>query len=253
MTNTHREDQAIADYWNEKTGDQGDPYRRYVINPTMFGIIGALHNKVVLDVGCGNGYLAKYFVSAGAQRVICIDKSPHAIAIATQNTQPYKQVECVVQDIEKPLRFEDKSIDIVYSSMVLHQIEDLKIAQNEACRVLKDDGEYIFSITHPSHALCAHVEEKLGKSSRYVGLGGYFDEQMCHYVMKSDAPNSPECTIPYFHRTLEQYFNTTVMAGFEITVLAEPTINEELLKAAPQFVEYANRPASLIFCALKSK
>jgi ubiquinone/menaquinone biosynthesis C-methylase UbiE len=252
MTNRQTEDEAIAAYWNEKTGEHGDPYRQYVLNPTMLGLIGSLAGKMVLDVGCGNGYLAKHFVSAGAQKVICIDKSHHAISYAAHNNNLCLQVECLAQDIETPLPFKDKSIDVIYSSMVLHQIADLETAQNEACRVLKDDGEYVFSITHPSHALCAHVEEKLGKTSRYINLGGYFDERMCSYVMRSDGLGSADCTIPYFHRTLEQYFNTTVMAGFEITVLAEPTINDALLKAAPQFVEYENRPASLIFCALKA-
>jgi len=253
MSNTQTDDQAIAAYWNEKTGEQGDPYRKYVLNPAMFELLGSIAGKVVLDVGCTNGYLAKQFVIAGAQKVICIDKSPHAIAYAINNTKAYKQVECLVQDIEKPLNFEDQSIDIIYSSMVLHQIEDLETAQNEASRVLKDDGEYVFSVTHPSHALCAHVEEGLGKTSKYIGLGGYFDELMLSYRMKSDDPGSPECMVPYFHRTLEQYFNTTVMSGFEVAVVAEPTVNERLLKVAPQFSEYKDRPVSLVVCALKSE
>jgi ubiquinone/menaquinone biosynthesis C-methylase UbiE len=253
MVNAPTDDQTTAAYWNLKTGEHGDPYRRYVLNPAMFELLGAIAGKVVLDVGCTNGYLAKQFVIAGAQKVICIDKSPNAIAYAINNTKAYKQVECIVQDIEKPLNLEDQSIDLVYSSMVLHQIEDLETVQNEVCRVLKDDGEYVFSITHPAHALCAHTEEELGKTSKYIGLGGYFEELMCNYRMRSDEEESPECIVPYYHRTLEQYFNTTIMAGFEIAVVAEPPINEELLKAAPQFIEYRDRPASLVFCALKSE
>jgi len=253
MTNTQAEDQAIAAYWNEKTGEYGDPYRQHVLNPAMFELLGSIEGKVVLDVGCTNGYLAKQFVAAGALGVICIDSSPQAIAYAATNTVALDQVECLIQDIEKPLNLEDKSVDIIYSSMVLHQIADLEIAQNEACRVLKDDGEYVFSITHPAHALCAHVEEELGKTTKYIELGGYFDEQMCSYRMKSNEFGTRECIIPYFHRTLEQYFNTTIMAGFEIAVVAEPQINDQLLEAAPEFIEYKNRPVSLVFCALKAK
>jgi SAM-dependent methyltransferase len=253
MSKLEAEDKEFAAYWDARTGDKGDPYRKHVLNPAMFKAIDSFADKIVLDVGCGNGYLAKQFLQAGAKKVICFDKSVHSVEYAASNNKKYPQVECFVQDVEQPWKLDDQSVDIIFSNMVLHMVENLKLAQSEAYRVLdKQSGTYVFSITPPSHALCAKVEEQLGKPSRYLGLGGYFEQRMCSYMMLSENAGLPDCKIPYYHRTLEDYFNTTLEAGFAIDALYEPQVNDALLAEAPRFVEYKDRPASMIFRAQPS-
>ncbi len=48
-------------------GDEGDPMRRYILNPVLFELLGDAANRTVLDAGCGNGYLCRWLAKQGAQ------------------------------------------------------------------------------------------------------------------------------------------------------------------------------------------
>ncbi len=245
------EDRLAADYWNQKSGESGDAYHVNVLDPAMLGYVRSFSGKVVLDVGCGNGYLARRCMEAGAQKVICVDKSEHSVRHAIQNNRNNHQIVCFVQDINTPWYLPDDSIDIILSNMVLHQVGDLQNAQSEAFRVLRPGGEFVFSITHPSLDLCAYIEEQFGKHSQYLTVGGYYEELQGEYVMRSDSSDYPDFRVPHFHRTLSTYFNTTMQSGFYVLAIDEPPVNEAILANNPRFAQYKDRPASLVFYAVK--
>jgi 2-polyprenyl-3-methyl-5-hydroxy-6-metoxy-1,4-benzoquinol methylase len=48
-------------------GDEGDPMRRYILNPGLFGLLGNVANRTILDAGCGTGYLCRMLAKQGAQ------------------------------------------------------------------------------------------------------------------------------------------------------------------------------------------
>src|SRR6266404_6449863 len=55
-----------ADFVIEKFTDEGDFYRQHVINPSLFSLLGDIKEKIVLDAGCGQGYLSRKFANQGA-------------------------------------------------------------------------------------------------------------------------------------------------------------------------------------------
>src|ERR1035437_7690475 len=44
----------------------GDDGRKYLLNPTILRMLGALEGRRLLDAGCGQGYLCRKFASRGA-------------------------------------------------------------------------------------------------------------------------------------------------------------------------------------------
>src|SRR5205085_7375862 len=40
----------------EAFGDQGDLVRQYLLNPTLFALLGDVRGTTILDAGCGQGY-----------------------------------------------------------------------------------------------------------------------------------------------------------------------------------------------------
>jgi len=50
----------------ESFGEEGDFTRQYLLNPTIFGLLGDVTGKAILDVGCGQGYLARLLARKGA-------------------------------------------------------------------------------------------------------------------------------------------------------------------------------------------
>jgi SAM-dependent methyltransferase len=83
----------------------------------------------VLDVGCGNGFIAHHLGAMLGANVVGIDLGSNAEAPID-----YRQYDCA--------RFPapDKSFDAVTLCYVLHHAQDVRALLNEMRRVLRDDG-----------------------------------------------------------------------------------------------------------------
>src|SRR5690348_7526697 len=63
--NVSQEDMHVAGQWREpdvlewydlNQGEEGDPLNKDLIAPAVFGLLGDISSKDVLDSGCGSGY-----------------------------------------------------------------------------------------------------------------------------------------------------------------------------------------------------
>src|ERR1051326_9094178 len=43
----------------ESFGDEGDFTRKYLLNSAIFALLGDVRGKMILDAGCGQGYLSR--------------------------------------------------------------------------------------------------------------------------------------------------------------------------------------------------
>ena len=50
----------------EGFGEEGDLVRQYLLNPTIFSLLGEVRGKRLLDAGCGQGYLCRLLARKGA-------------------------------------------------------------------------------------------------------------------------------------------------------------------------------------------
>ena len=48
----------LSDWYDKKQGESGDLWHRALIDPVLQRLIGDCKGKEILDLGCGNGYLA---------------------------------------------------------------------------------------------------------------------------------------------------------------------------------------------------
>jgi ubiquinone/menaquinone biosynthesis C-methylase UbiE len=115
----------------------------------------------VLDVGCGDGFLARVAFGQQLEAGIDLDKGEVGRAIASKS---YKKTICA-SATEIP--FKDKSFKTVISNCVLEHIPDIDGALSEIHRVLKPKGRLM--ITVPSECFSNNsyfrgLLEKLGLS-----------------------------------------------------------------------------------------
>lgn len=70
-------------------GDEGDPARRYILNPILFALLGDVAGRAILDAGCGTGYLSRLLAKRGAY-VTGIEPAPtlFAYAVECEQTEP---------------------------------------------------------------------------------------------------------------------------------------------------------------------
>lgn len=74
----------FAKHWDERQGERGDLYRQKVIIPALQRLLGQQTNARVLDLGCGNGCIARALRDLGA-RVVAVDKFPQMIHYASSD------------------------------------------------------------------------------------------------------------------------------------------------------------------------
>jgi SAM-dependent methyltransferase len=107
-----------------------------------FYLLGDVHNKLVVDLGCGSGEEVVPLRQRGA-RVIGIDISPHLIAIAHERLRKYGlDAELRVASAYETY-LSDESVDVVFCMSVLHHLE-LDLVKKEIRRILKPQGLFIF-------------------------------------------------------------------------------------------------------------
>ena len=253
------QDATFAAYWNERAGDNGEAYKQYVLDPLMFGLVRGFKDKIVLELGCGNGYLASKFLEQSPKRVIMMDISEHNLDYARARCRDLR-VSFLRQDATAPWALESSSANIVYSNMMLNEVENIKTPIMEAFRILQDKGVFVFSVTHPAWDLFIYAQEKTGQPSKKItGLGGYFRRGYAKFLMGGDSKTNPdlkkkygqEFEVEHYQRPVADYFEQLVGAGFTVNHLLEPELTPELLRNNPRFADYADNPVGLVFYCTK--
>lgn len=254
------QNKEFANYWNERAGREGEVYKRLILDPLMFKISAPLQGKTILELGCGNGYRGPQFISRGAKRLILMDISKYNINFAREKC-PDKKAEFIVHDATKKWPVKSASCDIVFSTMMLNEISNIKTPIHEVYRVLQNHGKFIFSITHPSFDLYVYAQERAGlKSKKIKGLGNYFRRGYTKFLLGIntshtnrlvDKKYNKDFELEHYQRPLSDYFNQLVEAGFTVDRIDEPPLNKKILATNPKFKVYLNHPVGLVFSCTK--
>lgn len=113
-------------------------------NRYMYELLGNVQNKLILDLGCGEGYHAVRLAKEGAF-VCAVDLSEGMVARTRELVEQLglaNRVE-VLQMSAHNLQFNEATFDLVFGHSVLHHT-DLKLTRREVHRVLKPGGKGIF-------------------------------------------------------------------------------------------------------------
>ena len=221
----------FADTYAKNHGQHGDPHKEVLLNPTLFALMGNVSGMEVLDAGCGEGYLSRMISRKGA-KVTAVDYSTRMLDIAKERTPKELSIHYQWGNCEALHFLEDQSFDLVVSNMVIQDLERFESAFQEIYRVLKRNGQFVFSILHPCFVTPESGWEKDSAGHKlYRKVDKYFYEGIYEQSMGKDDP------VFYFHRTLTTYINTFMDVGFQLEKVIEPTPNKALLKRYPLFVE----------------
>lgn len=117
----------------------------YVEKPMMKSMMPDLKDKKSLLLGCGTGDESQLLKEFNGENIIGIDISKESIELA-KNTYP--EYNFLVGDMHN-LPFEDEYFDFIYSSLAIHYSSNPKKVYEEAFRVLKNEGYFLFSVGHP--------------------------------------------------------------------------------------------------------
>jgi len=244
----------IARWYDKKIGEEGDLWHRYLIDPGLLELVGDVRGLSVLDLACGNGYLARRFAREGARRVVAVDASVPVIRLArAREARDPRGVRYEVRNAARLTRITSASFDLVVSNMAIMDIADAESAIREIARVTRLGGRFVFSISHP----CFDTNERSLWVVERVMFENVVWRKVRGYRVEGEQlgiwrPGSKKYwATRSYHRTLSTYSRFLSDAGFAITRLGEPSPEEPMLRESPQGEWIREIPLHLIVEAIR--
>jgi SAM-dependent methyltransferase len=243
----------MAEWYDAKQGDEGDLWHRTLIDPALLRVVGPVDGRRVLDLACGNGYLARRFARAGAT-VAGVDASAPMVERARLREQRDPLgIAYHVGDTARLDMIESGAMDIVVCNMALMDIEDAAGTIGAVGRVLRPRGRFVVSLSHPCFDIVgasAGVIERMDFTTTVWRKVSRYRERLAGRVPWRAGEEHVGHT-PAYHRPLSWYVRTLRAAGFVVTAFEEPEPTEEFLAGSPSGPWIAEIPLHCVIEARK--
>src|SRR5436190_8555622 len=196
----------------------------------------------VLDIGCGEGQIARVAGYVGASRVVGIDPTWAQLSVARQRGGPPSYC----RGVADTLPFPAASFDAIVACLVFEHIEAVDGAMAELGRVLAPGGRFLFFLNHPLLQTPGSGwidDQVLDPPEQYWRIGPYLVED--HSLEEVDKG----VLIPFVHRPISRYVNAMAAAGLLVVHMEEPVPPPGFLARAPEYQEAASIPRLLFIRA----
>ncbi len=194
------------------------PDKQYSFTPTILGIFGDLTGKVVLDLGCGDGFFTRALANAGAKEVIGIDNSEEQIRLAKEKYNS-PNISYQLGDIFRDLLPKSDLILVPFVLNYAESLDDLNFLIKNIYQSLNFGGKALFVVDLPK-----------GKDLKKFGsvktlLGGYNDGSK----IKIDLYNGDEfiCTLYSYYYLPQTIQKISTDCGFKSIKWHKPIVSLE--------------------------
>jgi len=176
-------------------------------------LLGPVHGRRVLEVGCGAAQCSRWLVGRGAE-VLATDVSAGMLAAAGRLDDELGVRTPTVQADARALPLPDASIDVAFTAFgALPFVSDADRVHAEVSRVLRPGGRWVFAVTHPVRWAFPDDPTAAGLTA----TRSYFDRTP--YVETDDTGH---VTYAEYHRTLGDHVGEITRAGLVLERLVEP-------------------------------
>lgn len=215
----------VAQAYSDSMSEEGDYFHKTQIDPYIYKAIGDPNGKIIYDLGCGNGYIARSLAQKGAQ-VYASDISPELVKIAKELSKGL-DITYSTHEAADFSTYPNDFFDVVIMNMVIHYIKDLDTLFKGMSRVLKPGGILIFSTNHPFRPAYPYSKWEVGKidnqETLFIKVTGYLKEEerngvcWCDNKTKLEMYNQPLHTLVNSmsqHRLLTCHIDEPLGEGF---------------------------------------
>jgi SAM-dependent methyltransferase len=223
-------------WWQEGFTEGADPeYEEQMLPLAAEELAGA---RRVLDVGCGEGQIARLASHGGAATVVGVDPTWAQVAEARRRGggPSYARAEAA------RLPFADASFDAVVACLVFEHIEAVDDALAEVGRVLEPGGRFLFFLNHPLLQTpgSGWIDDQiLDPPEQYWRIGPYLQESVKVEEVAKDVH------LPYVLRPLSRYGNALADSGLFNARMLEPPPPPGFLAIATEYADAASIPRLL--------
>jgi SAM-dependent methyltransferase len=232
--------ESHAGWWQDGFTDGADPeYEEQILPMAVEHLAGA---RRVLDVGCGEGQVARLALAGGAESAIGVDPTWAQLEAAAQRGGGARYARAGAGE----LPFRDGTFDAVVACLVFEHIRDLDEAVAEVARVLEPGGRFLFFLNHPllQTPNSGWIDDQiLDPPEQYWRIGPYLiEDESIEEVEKG-------VFIPFIHRPLSRYVNALAANGLLLTRMEEPAPPPGFLARAGEYRDASTIPRLLLLRA----
>ncbi|MBP7654532.1 methyltransferase domain-containing protein [Candidatus Dependentiae bacterium] len=139
--------EAKSELYTKEYYEEQDKWRKNDIDPFCMKEykFNEIKDKVILDIGCGSGWVVKQAAKNGAI-VIGVDFAEKACISSRKALDTYSLNGLIIQADAQHLPIKDEIIDRIFSIGVLHHIPKTELGIEEAFRTLKKKGTGFISL-----------------------------------------------------------------------------------------------------------
>lgn len=230
--------EANSGWWQDGFTEGADPeYEEQIVPLARHWLRG--YNRI-LDIGCGEGQIARRLVVDGARNVVGVD--PTWAQLTTARARAAGPV--YARSVAEHLPIASNSCDAALACLVFEHMADHRPAIAEVARVLRPGGRFVFFLNHPmlqcpgSGWVIDHILEE-----EYWRIGPYLLEDV---TMEELAPG---VVLPFVHRPLSQYVNALAAQGLFLVHMGEPAPPAGFIARAVEYADAATIPRLLLLVA----
>jgi SAM-dependent methyltransferase len=229
-----------AVWWQHGYSAGADPeYEEQILPLVARHASGA---RRVLDVGCGEGQVARRLAQQGAS-VLGVDPTAAQIeaAVARGGGPRY------LRSRAEALPCRDGSFDTVVLCLALEHVDDHEVAIQEVARVLEPGGRFVLVLCHPLLQAPggAWIDDRI-LDQRYWKVGAYLTEDRAFDEV------APGVDLLFIHRPLSSYVHAMGAAGLLVEDMVEEAPPAALVQEHWGFAEAATIPRILLLQAVRS-
>ncbi|MCG9576380.1 class I SAM-dependent methyltransferase [Vibrio tubiashii] len=206
-------------------------YNALLERPSTLALLGDVKGKAVVDMGCGSGIYAQWFLEQSVSSLTCVDLSAEMIDLV--KSEYGARLTAYVQDLSKGLPNEaSNSADIIVCPLVLHYIEDLNVVFKDVYRVLKPGGYIVFSTHHPF----ADFE--------CTTSGNYFERER---VTEDWNTVGDPVEVSFYRRSLTEISDAVTSSGLVISRISEGEVDERARAISEEAYQHLKHNPNFIF------
>jgi len=234
-----------ADVWDKRMGDEGNDFFNILCWPALASFLnasttlstGLQPDSHILDIACGNGLTTRRLAELGAQ-VTAFDFSSNLIdkAKVRLNDHASRVTFHVIDatDESQLLSLGEGKYDSALSNMALFDMANIETLFKVLPKLLKPNGTFVFSITHPAfnNSSAVHLAEEMDDNGEIKTV---YSIKVSRYMTPHNQRglalrNQPKPQV-YFERPLQYYLNLGFKNGFILDGFEERAFPPEI----PQF------------------
>jgi len=189
----------------------------------------------VLDLGCGEGYVARHLAQRGCRSLDGVDISTEMIDRAlTRETQEPLGIRYLVADARDLSVLGSARYELVLAVFLFNYLDlpDSTQVLSEIHHRLRRGGALIMSVPHPLVPYLPMPKDRFS----FQPLGGYFSGRNQTFEGTIACRDGMQLAVRCVHKTLQDLLGALAAAGFQsMPEIVELGVTEDHLRLDPEF------------------